>query len=117
MGAAETLAAPEGIDEGKGTCNVATLLFGIAADLILVVDSKDLFTSISTQRDSVDRSTHPIVNTTGFEYETGGVDELLWIPGSFNLADPGTITESPLVTLLQLLMHNGVIPLGMSRAE
>lgn len=68
MGAAEILAASEGIDEGNILRELATILFGTAVELVFVVDSKDSFTSLSLQRNPVDRSICPIVNTIRFGY-------------------------------------------------
>lgn len=49
VGAAEMFYASEGIDEGKVLRGEAPLLFGVAVQLITVIDCKDWFTSLSTQ--------------------------------------------------------------------
>lgn len=115
--AAEVVAMSQGIDEGNVFREAAALLFGTAVDLIKVVDSKDLFTYLSTQKNSIDRSTRSIVNTIRFEYETGGVDEVIWVPRSVNLPDPGTKTDSSLALALQLMKTNGVMLVDLYRAE
>ena len=52
IGAAEIFAASEAIDEGKVLCRALKALLGAQVELIIVVDSKDLYTSLSTQRNS-----------------------------------------------------------------
>lgn len=73
VGAANILAASEGMNVGKVLREVAAIFFGIAVELVFVVDFKDLFTSLSLQRNPVDRSIRPIFRTIRFEYETDGV--------------------------------------------
>lgn len=117
IGAAEILAASEAIDEGKTLKTALSTLLAIPVRLIIIVDSKDLYTSLSTRRNSIDRSIRADVNVIRFEFETGNIDELCWLPGQLNIADPGTKTDSPLCQSLQLLMHDGKLPLDISRHE
>jgi len=117
IGAAEVLAASEAVDEGKVLKSAMTRLLGINVELIVIVDSKDLYTSLSTQRNSIDRSIRADVNVIRFEFETNSVNEMVWVPGSLNLADPGTKPDSPLTQPLQLLMHTGMIPIDLNRQE
>lgn len=69
-GDAEVLAAGEAIDEGKVLRATFELLLDISIGLIVVVDSKDLYTSLSTQRNCVDRSIRADVNCIGLDFET-----------------------------------------------
>ena len=117
IGAAEILAASEVIDEGKTLKAALSALLMIRVPLIVAVDSKDLYTSLSTRRNSIDKSIRAAVNVIRFEYEVGNVDVMCWLPGSVNPADPGTKTNSPLIQVLQLLMHSGSIPHDLSRHE
>ena len=117
IGAAEILAASEAIDEGKTLKRALSTLLRITVPLIVAVDSKDLYTSLSTRRNSIDKSIRADVNVIRFEYEVGNVDIMCWLPGSVNPADPGTKTDSPLTQALQLLMHSGTIPHDLSRHE
>lgn len=54
IGAAEILAASESIDEGKTLWKAFSCLPGIEVEVHLVLDTKDLYTSLSTQRNSID---------------------------------------------------------------
>lgn len=54
--AGEILAAAEATDKSKTIAHTYTALHGIYVKIHLCVDSKDLFTSLSTQRNSIDRS-------------------------------------------------------------
>ena len=67
IGSAEILAAGEAIDEGKVIKRVIGKVHNFNPDLIVVVDSKDLFTSLSTKRDSIDKSIRPDVNVIRFD--------------------------------------------------
>lgn len=53
---AEILAASEAIDEGKFAVNTYNLFLGCGKEFALVLDSKDLFISLSTCWISVGRS-------------------------------------------------------------
>lgn len=50
IGAAEILAAVEAIDEGKMLAKSPSMLFSTHVPLFIALDSKDLFTSLSTHR-------------------------------------------------------------------
>lgn len=84
---AEILAAAEGIDEGKTVAATYSELLGMAVKLQVCVDSKDLYSTLSTQRNSVDRSIRGDVGAVRFDFMTGLVDKITWIPGKANLAD------------------------------
>ena len=117
IGAAEILAAGEAIDEGKVIKSVIAKVHNFNPDLIVVVDSKDLFTSFSTKRNSIDKSIWPDVNVIRFEFETRNVDKLIWILGLLNLADPGTMRESSLSDALQLMLYSGKVPFDFTESE
>ena len=88
-----------------------------AVDLIVCTDSKDIFKTLSTQRNSVDRSIRSDVNVIRYDFETKQVNYIIWIPGATNLADPGTKPDSSLTSALQLLMFTGKIPIDLTGAE
>lgn len=75
--AAEILAASGAIDEGKLLKKAYSELINVEVKLIVCVDSKDLFTSLSTQRLSLDRSIRGDVSSIRFEFETGTVDQII----------------------------------------
>ena len=117
IGAAETLAAGEAIDEGKILARVYSKLFGMQVKLSVALDTKDLYNSFSTQRNSIDKSIRSDVNVIRYEFETKNVNNIYWIPGKLNLADPGTKADSPLTQALQLLLHNGKLPYSFDGLE
>ena len=78
--AAEIFAATEGIDEGKMVAQAYSEVMSMDIKMHLCVDSKDLFTSLSTQRNSIDRSIRGDVGCIRFKFETGSVDKISWIP-------------------------------------
>ena len=99
-------------------------------DLIVVLDSKDLYTSLSTQRKSIDRSVRADVNYIRYQFEISNANRICWIPGRLNLADPGTKPDSPLIhcikglsgfdkacQALQLLLFSGILPFGFPQME
>lgn len=116
-GAAKLLAASNSMDNWKVICKLATLLFRIAVEVTRFVDSKHLSRFLSTQSNSIERFILPIVDTIRFEYESGGVDEVLLLPWSSNLGHPETKTDSPSLTPLQLLTYDVIILSDMSQAE
>lgn len=42
--------------------------------------------SLSTRRNSTEKSIRADVNFIRFEYEVGNIDEMCWLPSSVNLA-------------------------------
>lgn len=115
--AAETLAVGEALDEGKVLkCTIFKLL-NVDIELILITDSKDLFTSLSTQRSSIDKYISADVNSILFELETYAVDKIVWIPNRLNLADTGTKRDNSLSDVLQLLLFTGKLQIDFTEAE
>lgn len=117
IGAAETLSAGEAIDEGKLLAKTFEFLLNVQVPLWIAVDSKDLFTTLSTCRNSVDRSIRGDVSVIRYEFETGAVSKMIWIEGKTNLADPGTKPNSPLVSTLQLTMASGELSIEFIKSE
>ena len=79
----------------------------------LCVDSKDLFTSLSTQKNSIDSSITGDVECIRFELQTGTVEKISWIPGKVNLADPLTNKYSVLTAPLLLTLFTGRLSLDL----
>lgn len=115
--AAEILAATEGIDERKMLSQAYSELMGLNIKMRLCVDSKDLFTSLSTQRNSVDRSIRGDVSCIRFEFQTGTVDTISWVPGNVTLADPLTKKDSQLTDLLQLSLFSGRLSVDLEKVS
>lgn len=94
---------------------IYSLHSGIHAELIEVLDSKELYTLLSTQLQSIGRSIWIDVNYIRYQSETGNMDHILWIPSCVNLADPGTNYDSFHTTSLQLMIFCGKVPFGLPK--
>lgn len=105
--AAEIFAAGHGIDNGKAVAHAYSQILNMNIPVRLCVDSKDLFTSLSTQRNSIDRSIRGDVASIRYEFQVGNVRQISWIPGKLNLADVLTKKDSPLTDALQLTLFTG----------
>ena len=104
---AEIFAAAEGIDEVKTITKAYSELLDMEIKVRIAVDSNDLFTSLSTQKNSIDKSIRGDVSCIRFEFQTGAVETISWIPGQANLADPLTKKDSCLTDALQLTLLTG----------
>jgi len=114
IASAETLAVGEAIDEGKLLRNAFERLLNIEIELVIILDSKDLFDTLSTCRNATDRSIRADVNVIRFEFETRAVSRMIWTTGATNLADPLTKHNSPLTQALELLLFDGSLPFSLS---
>lgn len=72
--------------------------------LQVVLDSKDLCTSLLTKLNSVDKSYRMQVNCICFYFERRTVARIIWMSGKLNLADPGTQSDKPLGIPLELTL-------------
>lgn len=79
--------------------------------------TRDLFNSLSTCRNSADRSIRADVNFIRYEFQSQNISSILWVPGKVNLADPYTKPNSPLTRTLQLLLSSRKIPLGLPDSD
>lgn len=77
IGAAEILAAGEAIYEGKILAFALSLVLGVCIALHLIVESKDLFTSTSTKRNSIYKSIRGDVNCIRYELERYNVARVI----------------------------------------
>lgn len=114
--AAEILAASEAIDELMMLKNALDAIFEVRVHTYVLIDSKDLYSTLSTQKNSVDRSVRAAVNCIRFTYETE-LDVLGWISGQVNIADVGTKENSPLTDALVLMLATGRITVDLSSQE
>lgn len=71
----------------------------------VVVYSKDLFTSLATQKNSGDKSIRSDVACIRCKFQVGCVDETSWIPANLNLADVLTKPDSPLSDALLMTLY------------
>lgn len=113
--AAETLAAGEGIDTGKIIVKVYKLLLQVKLDLVITVNSKDLYTTLTAQRQSVDRPIRGDVGVLRFEVDVKNVSKVAWIPGKLNPADIGTKLDSQLTLVIAQMLATGRIPFSTDR--
>lgn len=115
--AGEILIAGEPIDEGLVLKRAYVLLQNMDIELIVALYPKDLFSSLPTQRKSVDRSVRANVNFIIYQFETSQANRICCIPGRLNLADSSTKPDSPLVPALQHVLLSGRLPLGFQELE
>lgn len=74
--AAGIFAAAKGIDDFKIACSVYNEILDVNVKLRLCVDSKDIFSSLSTQKNSIDKSIRGDVSSRRFEFHTDAVDSI-----------------------------------------
>ena len=116
VASAETLASGEAIDKGNALVRTLIERLGIEVNLMLAVDSKDLFSTLSTCRIAADRSIRGDVSSIRFEFATKNISSVIWVPGKFNLADDGTKTNSQLNQKVRILFESGCIPINYFEA-
>lgn len=66
------------------------------------VEFGDHFTSLSTQRNSIDRYILGDISSLRYEFQTSAVEKISGIPGKGILVDPLTNKYSPLEDTLQM---------------
>lgn len=117
IGVAETLAAGDAIDICKIITKAYAMILRVQANLIIAVNSKDLFTTAFTQSQSLDKSIRRDVGVIHFEFGTKTVSEFVWIPGKLNIANAGTKFDSPLVPSAQQLLQSSTLRFDFCKAE
>ena len=117
IASAEVLAVGKAIDESLIIKAAFEKLVGIEVELNIIVDSKDLFTSLSTCRVPEDKSIRADVQLIRYCFETKKIENIIWIPGAVNPADPLTKKDSPILESLQIMLYQGEIPLDLSREK
>ena len=91
-------------------------LFCSEVKLAIVIDSKNLFTTLSTCRLDSDRSTLGDVSSIWFEFATKNVSSMIFVPGKIKLAYPGTELDSSLTQALQLFLECTCLPIDFTDA-
>lgn len=117
MPATKILAASEGIDLAKEIAARYSDLLNMNIRVHLLVDSKDSFTTSSTKRNYIDRSSRGDVDAIPFEFVTGTVNKISWIPGQRNLADVFTKLDSPLTEFLELALFTSRLPIDLEKVK
>lgn len=92
-------------------------LLDVHISLSIAVDCKDLYRSLSTQRNSVNKSIHGDVSLIRHDFECSSIEWMIWIPVRENFVDPGTNHDSPLEPNLQLVLDCGRRPIDFSKQK
>lgn len=104
-------AVSKSIDEANTIASVYPELFNTEIKVRTLVVSEGLFTSLSTQRISMDRPIRGDVGVIIYEFETGIADKILWIAAKINISDVLTKKDSCLTETLQLTLSSGTLPI------
>lgn len=110
IGTAEIIAAGEIINEGKMLATTASSLHSSRVSLLIALYSKDMFTSLSTQRNGMDKPIHEDKNYIWHAFECRNVLNSIWIRRKEHLADPGINRDIPLNDSLRLALFDGRLP-------
>lgn len=102
------MAASESVHELAMLKRVLTRTLIAEVRTLVIVDSKDLYHTLSSERNPVDKAVRPDVNSLRFLSETF-IDLFAWIQGSANAAQVETKTDSPLTKTEILTMETGLI--------
>lgn len=94
-----------------------SVIFSTFVPLVVAFDSKDLFTSLSTQRNFIDESIRADFNDISYDLERRSVVKFIRIPVKDNLAYPGTKQDSPVTEALPMKIFNGRFSLVFPTAE
>lgn len=101
------MAAEEAIDVGKSFEHCYRTLRDLPMNLIISVDSKDLYSALSTQRLSTDKAMRGEIGIIRYEFEIGAISEHIWIPGKLNTVETRTKFDSTLVPAVHDLLQTG----------
>lgn len=93
--AAEIISAEEALEEVALIEQAFEFIYGVEIKLVVLVDTKELYQCMSTQRNETENPGRGDFNTIRYNYETL-VDVFGWIKGSCNPADIGTKKNSAL---------------------
>lgn len=115
--AAETLAARDVNDVNKVLKLALSHQLGINVPLIVAVYRKDLFTSLSMQRKSIDRSICADASIIRFEFKVLNFNDFVWVRRTSNLADRSRKLNSSITYALQLTVSQGTFALDYITPE
>lgn len=88
-GAAEILAAGDAIDEVKMLAKTLSHPFDVEVPVFIALVSNDIFTSLSTQRNSIEKCIRADNNVIRSDFERRNGSRFIWVPGRMHLSDPG----------------------------
>lgn len=92
-------------------------VYGFSAPLVVVVNAKNLYNALSIHRNSLDSAICADVNILKYEFKSGIINTLAWIPGQTNLSDPNTKPHSPLINTLNLTLLDGQLVMDFATVE
>ena len=92
-------------------------LLGTEILVIVAVDSRDLFDSLTSCHVPEDKSIRGDLQLIRYYFETKKIHRVVWIPGSLNLANLLTKRNSVLSDSLQLLLFEGRLPFSFSASQ
>lgn len=104
-------------NEGKNLRYTSSILLGKSLDLFIVTNSKDLYTSLSTKRKSIDRSIHADINLIQYAFETGYINNIVGIPGATNTADSDTKKDICIAEPLRIMLHSAILTFDFRNAK
>lgn len=110
------MAAFEKIESLVPLRQVIQLALGRPVESWLLADSKDLYSTLTTQRNSVDKSVRGAVNFIIIVIQAKP-DFMGWIPGSCSPAYIGSKQNNSLTNATTLILATGSIPVDLSSAE
>lgn len=114
---AEALAAGEAIDQGKVPIKAFNEQLNLNIESWIGVDSKDLFSNMSTCRMAADQSICGDIRSIRLEFATKTIPIMIWVPGNTNSADPRTKTDRNISQILLLLFATSQIPFDFDEAR
>ena len=117
IGSAEVLAAGMAVHEGILISSAFSRLLNANIPVIIAVDSKDVFDSLTSCHVPEDKSIRGDVQLIRHYFETKRIHRVIWIPGSLNIADPLTKKDSNLSDSLQVFLFDGRLPFGFKSAK
>ncbi len=112
--AAEVLAAGQTGDEAKFLAHIFEPILPVKVTVSIIVDSKNLWDSMSSWREPLDRQIRPDMALLRHDYERKLINEMVWIAGTINPADVLTKEASPARSILQLIFNGAKLTISIS---
>ena len=88
-------------------------ILDVKLSLSIAVGSKDIFSTLCTCRLATERSIRGDVGSIRFDFMKNTIDRMIWMPGSINIANLGTV--SSLTNTVQTLFFTGLIPVDFQQ--
>ena len=85
--------------------------------LTLVVDSRSLFQNIQTTAEVTDKRLKVLLAIIRQAFDDKELDEIIWTPGKYQLADSLTKENRPAAELLKQILVDGILKTGFTNVE